>query len=89
MDTPSIFKVGNDRILSRLKRDSRECSTISADPRKSSGVNRAINKKAPQLPEGLLLKSATTGFYPASGGTHANAVPSALVNENYRESIGL
>ena len=89
MDTPSIFKVGNDRILSRLKRDSRECSTISADPRKSSGVNRAINKKAPQLPEGLLLKSATTGFYPASSGTHANAVPSALIHENYRESIGL
>jgi hypothetical protein len=83
MDTFSIFKVGNDRILFR------ECSTISADPRKSSGVNRAINKKAPQLPEGLLLKSATTGFYPASSGTHANAVPSALIHENYRESIGL
>ena len=56
MDTPSIFKVGNDRILSRLKRDSRECSTISAGQRKLSGVDRAINKKAPQLPEGLLFK---------------------------------
>jgi hypothetical protein len=50
MDTFSIFKVGNDR------RDSRECSTISADPRKLSGVDRAINKKAPQFPEGLLFK---------------------------------
>lgn len=38
----SIFKVGDDRILSRIRRDSRECSTINADPRKSSGANRAL-----------------------------------------------